>query len=229
MAFRLATYNAEWMNALFDDTGNLLIDNELSARYQITRAQQIGALGTVFQAIDADGVMVIEAPDTSSTRSTVVALEIFARHFGLKARKAIIGFPSATEQEIAFLFNPDTLTVRHDPQSPRFDTPHDMPPFGPVTFSKPPLELHVQTATQTLRLIGVHAKSKAPHGHVSDAAFARISIENRRKQLAECHWLRTRAETHLQAQDSLIVMGDFNDGPGMMNMKRHSASPASKS
>lgn len=221
---RLASYNVEWMNALFDDRGKLLRDNELSARYQITRAQQITALGQVFAALDADGIMVIEAPDTSDRRSTVTALETFARSFKLRARKAVIGFPSATEQEIAFLYDPDTITARHDPQyspdTPRFDRTYrvDINEDGiaePVTFSKPPLELSILTATRSLRLIGVHAKSKAPHGRVSDQDFRRISIENRRKQLAECHWLRARAVDHLTARDSLIVMGDFNDGPGI--------------
>jgi hypothetical protein len=226
---RLATYNVEWMNALFDDAGKLLTDNELSARHQTTRAAQINALGQVFTALDADGVMVIESPDTNGTRSTVTALQTFARHFNLRARKAVIGFASATEQEIAFLYDPDVLTVAHDPQStllaPRFDrsTRLDINADGQaevVTFSKPPLELHVQAQRRTLRLIGVHAKSKAPHGRVSDRDFRRISIENRRKQLAECHWLRARAVEHLKATDSLIVMGDFNDGPGIDQYER---------
>ena len=226
---RLASYNVEWMNALFDDAGKLAIDAEPSARYQTTRAAQIAALGTVFTALNADGIMVIEAPDTSPRRSTVAALETFARHFNLRARRAITGFPSGTEQEIAFLYDPDALTVRHDPQgsadTPRFDqTWHaDINADGlpeSVTFSKPPLELRVQTKTRTLRLIGVHAKSKAPHGRVSEAAFRRISINNRRKQLAECHWLRARALDHLKAHDSLIIMGDFNDGPGIDQYER---------
>ena len=226
---RLATYNVEWMNALFDDAGTLLSDAEPSARYQIPRAAQIAALGEVFTALDADGVMVIEAPDTSPRRSTVTALETFARHFNLRARKAIIGFPSATEQEIAFLYDPDQMHVHHDPQgtatTPRFDqTWHaDINADGalePVTFSKPPLELTVQTQNRTLHLIGVHAKSKAPHGRVSAAAFARISTENRRKQLAECQWLRARSMGHLSAGHSLIVMGDFNDGPGIDQYER---------
>ncbi|MEI6097019.1 MAG: endonuclease/exonuclease/phosphatase family protein [Alphaproteobacteria bacterium] len=232
---RLATYNVEWMNALFDDQGRLLIDHEPSARYQTTRADQINALGQVFAALDADGVMMIEAPDTSLHRSTVTALESFARHFKLRARRAITGFPSDTEQEIAFLYDPGRLTVHHDPQStadtPRFDqkwhfdqTGHaEIPGNGfahTVTFSKPPLELLVQTQSRRLRLIGVHAKSKAPHGRVSADEFRRISINNRRKQLAECHWLRARAMDHLTAHDSLIVMGDFNDGPGIDKYER---------
>ena len=84
-----------------------------------------------------------------------------------------------------------------------------------VRFSKPPLELAVTVDGKPLRLIGVHAKSKAPHGQMSEAQFIRISIENRRKQLAECQWLRRRIDSHLDAGDSLIVLGDFNDGPGL--------------
>ena len=228
---RLATYNVEWMNALFDDTGRLRFDRNLSARHNVTRSEQLNALGQVFTALDADGVMIIEAPDTSDKRSTVTALERFARHFGLRARKAIIGFASGTEQEIAFLYDPDRLTVTHSPQgtpapahgatgAPRFDTGlrYDVKGDGVdelVTLSKPPLELLVQAGDQTLTVIGVHAKSKVPHGKVTPEAFRRISIDNRRKQLAECHWLRQRAVGHLTAGHSLIVMGDFNDGPGI--------------
>jgi hypothetical protein len=221
---RLATYNVEWMNALFDDGGNLLIDNELSARHEITRAAQIAALVTVFQSLDADGIMVIEAPDTSPHRSTITALETFAAHAGIRARRAVTGFVSGTEQEIAFLYDPDRLRVTHDPQAsrsaPRFDTSLalDLNRNGnkrAYVFSKPPLELQLHYGDETLRLIGVHAKSKVPHGKVSATAFRRISLENRAKQLAECHWVRARVTDLLAAKHSVIVMGDLNDGPGI--------------
>ena len=228
---RLATYNIEWMNALFDDQGRPLFDRELSARYKVTRGAQLNALGAVLTALDADGIMIIEAPDTNRNRSTARALERFAHHFSLRTRKAMIGFASHTEQEIAFLYDPDRLAVSHSPQgppapahgatgAPRFDTglrfdANDDGVEELVTFSKPPLELRVQEGDRQMRLIGVHAKSKAPHGQVSPEEFRRISIINRRKQLAECHWLRARTEGHLDEGDSLIVMGDFNDGPGI--------------
>jgi hypothetical protein len=237
---RLATYNVEWMNALFDDQGRLLANNELSARYNITKSAQIAALGQVFTALNADGVMIIEAPDQGSHRSTTRALESFAAHFGLRTRKAVIGFASGTEQEIAFLYDPDVLSVTHDPRgtpapakgaplapegAPRFDTSlrQDINADGVdelVVFSKPPLELTVTTADRSFHLIGVHAKSKTPHGVVNKDEFRRISIENRRKQLAECHWLRARADEHLKLGDSLIVLGDFNDGPGLDRYER---------
>ena len=240
MTLRIATYNVEWMNALFDDRDQPQATNELSARYNITKADQLAALGIVFTALNADGVMIIEAPDQSRKRSTVRALEAFAAHFGLRTRKAIIGFASETEQEIAFLYDPDVLTVSHDPQgpaasakgaplgpqgAPRFDTAlrHDINADGVdelVVFSKPPLELLVEAGPLTLHLIGVHAKSKTPHGIVNKEEFRRISIKNRRKQLAECHWLRARAEEHLARHHSLIVLGDFNDGPGLDRYER---------
>lgn len=228
---RIATYNVEWFNALFDDNGRLLADGELSARYRISRAEQLGALGIVFSAMNADAVMVIEAPDTGSKRSSVTALETFAKTFDLRTHRAITGFASETEQEISMLYDPDRITVEHDPQgdpvgkkgsrdAPRFDSTfrYDLDTDAApdlIKYSKPPLELAVKTSRgKSLRMIGVHMKSKAPHG-VSGAEFVRLSIENRRKHLAQCIWLRGRIDGHLQAGDDLVVLGDFNDGPGL--------------
>lgn len=225
---RLATYNVEWFNALFDDAGGLLNDDSWSARWNVTKADQTAALGTVFQALDADGVMVIEAPDTSRKRQGSVALANFAERFGLRAREVVMGFANDTQQEIAFLYDPDVMTAVHAPigdlstasPAPRFDaelridldTDADL---DVVKWSKPPLELQMEAFGQTLRLIGVHAKSKAPHGAGNDAEATRIAIQNRRKQLAQCIWLRQRVNQHMDAGDALIVMGDFNDGPGL--------------
>jgi endonuclease/exonuclease/phosphatase family metal-dependent hydrolase len=230
---RLATYNVEWFNALFDDAGNPLDDIQRSARYDITRGEQLTALATVFAAMDADGVMIIEAPDTGSRRLTTRALENFAARAGLRTTRALHGFTSETVQEIAFLYDPDRITAVHDPQGAppsrgdtgdvqRFDGVfwHDLNTDARperIRFSKPPLEVAMtdRATGATLRLIGVHAKSKAPHGGRNAAQVTRIAIENRRKQLAQCLWLRARVDAHLDAGDALIVMGDFNDGPGL--------------
>lgn len=229
---RIATYNIEWMNALFDGEDRLLEDDGWSARYNVTRSMQTKALGRVFQAIDADAVMVIEAPDSSGQRDTVRALEQFAARFGLRTRAAIMGFANDTQQEIALLFDPDKLTATHDPQgaitgaagrtdAPRFDgrfridldvdASEDL-----VVFSKPPLELAVETARGTqFRMIGAHLKSKAPHGAKTRDEVMRQSIANRRKQLAQAIWLRQRIDQHLQAGEPLMLLGDLNDGPGL--------------
>ncbi len=229
---RIATYNVEWFNALFDDDGQLLDDDEWSARYNVTRGDQLASLGMVFTALNADLVMIIEAPDHRGTGMTVLALENFAATMGLRTRRAITGFENATQQEIACLYDPDVVTLCHDPwgeetgkkgsnAAPRFDgvfridldidATEDL-----VNFSKPPLELAAETASGfVFRLIGVHLKSKAPHGaHTRDEVMRR-AIANRRKQQAQAVWLRQRVDQHLEAGESLIVLGDLNDGPGL--------------
>lgn len=229
---RLATYNVEWFAKLFDQKNKLIFDNSWSSRHDVTKHQQINALGDVFKALDADGIMIIEAPNTGVGQSSVIALEGFAKHFGLRQNKAVVGFTNDTQQEIAFLYDPTQMDVYHDPQgrpttkegsrtAPRFDgvfrldVDVDSEPDR-IVFSKPPLEL-VLTPNDAapIRLIGVHAKSKAPHGAKNRQQEVQISIANRRKQLAQCIWLRQRVDGHLAAGENVIVMGDFNDGPGL--------------
>ncbi|MBV7378667.1 endonuclease/exonuclease/phosphatase family protein [Maritimibacter dapengensis] len=230
---RIATYNVEWFDALFDDDGELIADGGWSGRHDVTRHQQTEALGIVFTAMDADAIMVIEAPDDNRRRSTKRALEGFAYAFGLRARRALLGFRNDTQQEIALLYNPDVFDAEHiamghetgkkgATDAPRFDGVFrfdlntDAEPEL-VTWSKPPLEvaLTVKETGREVRLIGVHAKSKAPHGATDPKEVMRLAIENRRKQMAQCIWLRQRVDEHLERGDSLMVMGDFNDGPGL--------------
>ncbi len=226
---RIATYNVEWFNTLFDDDGQVLADEELASRRGVSRKVQLKAASVVFKVLDADAIMVVEAPDEGRERSTIKALETFARIFKLRANKALIGFANDTQQEIALLYDPQKLSAYHDPigekepgPAPRFDgsfrldldtdaSPED------VVFSKPPLEvaLTVKATGKQLRLVGVHVKSKAPHGARNAAEATRISIENRRKQMAQCIWIRKRVDYHLAKNDPLIVLGDFNDGPGL--------------
>lgn len=229
---RIVTYNVEWFNNLFDDKGALLADDGWSGRLNVTRIQQIEALGIVFTALNADAVMVIEAPDHNGRRATVPALETFASTFGIRARKALVGFGNDTQQEIALMYDPDVLTAWHDPlgdptgkkgsdHCPRFDgvfridldvdDTEDL-----VRFSKPPLEVGLKTAGGfRFRMIGAHLKSKAPHGAHGKHAVMRAAIANRRKQLAQAIWLRRRVEQHLAVGEPLIVLGDLNDGPGL--------------
>ncbi len=222
---RIATYNVEWFSSLFDDAGTLFNDGGWSGRHDVTRAQQTAALGTVFQALDADAIMVVEAPDQSGKRSTIAALTGFADHFGLRAREALIGFPNDTQQEIALLYDPDVITARHDPQeaedAPRFDGVFKIDldidaTEDSVVFSKPPLEIAFETRGGfACQMIGVHLKSKAPHGAKNPAEVISTNIASRRKQLAQAIWLRRRIEQHLAADTPLMVLGDLNDGVGL--------------
>lgn len=221
---RLATYNVAWFNALFDEDDQMRADDGPSGRHGITRAQQLGALRAVFRALDADAIVVIEAPDERPGRSCVAALEGFAAACGIRARRALIGFASDSQQEIAVLHDPARLSLVHDPDpgrigAPRFDGAFafDDPVTGrpnKVRFARPPLELLCQTSSGAVfRMVGVHTKSKAPVGARSGQDLARIGLDNRRKQYGQCLWLRARIDDHLRAHDPLVVLGDFNDGP----------------
>lgn len=223
---RIATYNVEWFNGLFDEADQLQRDDKWSARYNVTRAQQADALGHVFNALDADAVMIIEAPDTSATHSTVKALENFAAQYGVRANSAVIGFANDTKQEIALMYDPQRLDVRHMPRAgthevPQFDGEFSIDldidaTLDQVRFSKPPLELDIITKSGfAFQMIGAHLKSKAPYGAKSQDDVTRLAIANRRKQLAQAIWLRARVDQIAREKTPLMVLGDLNDGPGL--------------
>jgi len=233
---RVATYNVEWFHELFDSAGVLRHDGGRSGREGVTRGRQIEALASVFRAIDADAVMVVEAPDISRRQDGEAALRAFAHHAGIRARAVLTGFANDTQQELMLLYDPDIITARHDPKGPatgkhgRTDAPRFDGAFridldidateDVVTFSKPPLEAALDTPLGPVRLIGVHVKSKAPHGARTPDEAMSLAIANRRKQLAQCIWLRRRIDDHLAAGEQIIVAGDLNDGPGLDQYER---------
>ena len=217
MKLRIGTWNVEWFDRLFADDGTV-IPEAPAGRYGVDRAE---AIRRVLRAVDADLWLIVEAPDISPRRDGADALRRFAAGASLRAREVMTGYSNDTQQELALLYDPARLSMRHDPRSgpgaPRFDGAFeiDLDIDGRrdvVRFSKPPLEAEVAGLG---RLIGVHLKSKAPYG-ARDADHARaLQIANRRKQLAQAVWLRRRIETHLAAGEPLVVLGDFNDGPGL--------------
>lgn len=218
---KLAAYNVEWMNALFIDT-QLDLTDKPSSREDVSCKTQLTALANVFKALDADGIMIIEAPNEYEPGATCRALENFAAHFKLRQSAAIFGAPSDTDQEIAFLYDPRKIAARYTPHKgpnpPKFTDEYcveiDQGFAEPYRFSKPPLELEIydKISMKSCQLIGAHLKSKAPHGAQNDAEARIIGLENRRKQIAQAKWLRKRI---LQIDEALVVMGDFNDGPGL--------------
>ena len=222
---RIATYNIEWFDALFDRNANPLIDQKWSSRYNVTRADQWHAVGQVMRAIDADCILVVEAPNHKTGRSTVDMLERFADEFGLRAAQAALGFTNDTQQELAFLFDLHRCSIRHVPMSapdfPRFDGTYAIDldvdaVTDPIRFSEPPFEAELVCHNgRRITLIGAHLKSKAPHGAKSKDEAMLISIANRRKQLAQALWIRGRVDQVLDEGAEVIVLGDLNDGPGL--------------
>ena len=153
-----------------------------------------------------------------------IALSQFAAAFGLRTTGVLTGFVNDTQQEIALLYDPGVIHARHAPMgsdaAPRFDGTFHIDldvdaTMDRVTFSKPPLEVSLSVHGKVLHLIGAHLKSKAPHGARTRDEVMRLSIANRRKQLAQAIWLRRRVDALLDHGHSVIVLGDLNDGPGL--------------
>ena len=223
MSLRICSYNIEWFNHLFNP------DNSLKNGQK--EQEKLSAIGNVLSRIDPDFVGIIEAPNTTKDlqQSTVQKLENFAQFAGLRAKKSLIGFISGGTQEIAALYDPVKLTVNHDPggnanlkKNPPFngqfyfDTDDDR--IKEVyTHYRPPLEAHVrvnQTGTE-FNVIIAHSKSKGIFNSTDMLHWERESTRNRLKLYAECEWIRRRVDEWLDEGKHVVVMGDFNDGPGM--------------
>jgi len=173
--------------------------------------------------------MIIEAPDTNRKRDTRVALARFAEWAGLRIHAVETGFVNDTQQEIALMYDPNVISAAHDPiedegaaqtlftEHQEVNLAREGKDLENAHFSKPPLELacrHIDTG-RVFRMIGCHVKSKAPHGATTPEEVRAISLENRRKQLAQAVWLRERVAWHLGRDEALVVLGDFNDGAGL--------------
>lgn len=238
MSLRICSYNLEWFDDLFLPDNNLRRGHVSGSDGGFCRPgvgsfdadRRAAAVGNVFRAVDADLFGLLEAPNTlaDGSKSTVTCLENFAADQGLRTRKAVMGYVNARCQELALLYDPDKLEVRHTPgggnrrEGPRFDsswefdTDEDGIPEV-YKFARAPLEaeLTVKATGQQLRLILAHAKSKGIFSSVDLVRWHKEEERNRRRLFAECAWIRRRVDAWLDDGHPLVVMGDINDGPGM--------------
>ena len=221
MVIRICSYNVEFFNRLFkgDNTPNTTGSD----------LKRLEAVRDVLKQLKADLIGVLEAPNTlkDGSQTTVSKLENFAQWAGLATTKAMTGFISAGIQEIALLYDPSKLTAVHAPgggkkTNPKFDDSFEFDTDDDrikevYKFFRPPLEAKV-TVTQTNRefyLIAAHPKSKGIFNAMDLAHWELESRRNRRKLYAECTWIRRRVDEWLDAKRDVVVLGDFNDGPGM--------------
>ena len=223
MSLRICSYNIEWFTRLFND------DNSLKNGQN--EQERLTAIKNVLSRIDSDFVGIVEAPNTTADRqqSTVTKLENFAQFAGLRTRKALIGFISEGIQEIAALYDPDKLTVNHDPGGDA--NLEENPPFdGRFYFDtdddrikevyehyRPPLEVRVRVngTSKEFNAIIAHTKTKGIFRSMDILHWERESMRNRLKLCAECEWIRRRVDEWLGAKKDVVFMGDINDGAGM--------------
>ena len=185
----------------------------------------------MLELVNADLITVIEAPNTTTTtgiQSTVSKLENFADWAALRTSKAIMGFPSRGRQEIAIIYDPAKMSIRHVPGGRR--NSHSNPRFDGEFFCdtddddikevyrhyRPPLEARVELVNgNVFYVLAVHTKSKGIFDSVDQVHLERVSRRNRLKLFAECERIRRRVDDWLDKDRKFVVTGDMNDGPGM--------------
>ncbi|MEO1329382.1 MAG: endonuclease [Pseudomonadota bacterium] len=237
---RLATFNVEWFDALFDAQDRLLADDAPSKRLGVSRRAQAEAIASVLRGLDPDAILILEAPNQGarSGRSTVAALEHFAERYALRQRTALVGFGSPTHQEIALMLDPERISARHDPMGERCAAEEaladPLEPFDPERWGRP--------FPGAPRFDGAAAWRAAPEAAPEKIRFSRPPLEAalvwrpsgrafrligfhlkslrpraeqdpqsvRRRHLGQCVWLRGRIDEHLTVGDAVIALGDLN-------------------
>ncbi len=219
---RICSYNIEWFDKLFNADNTLKTDQESKPR--------LDSIADVLSTIDADLIGITEAPNNlkSGAKKTVSCLENFASAYGLTTDKALIGFPSAGQQEISVLYNSSKIDAVHAPggkntkSNPKFNEQLELDTDDDgikelYKFYRPPLELEISDldSGDKTNIIIAHTKSKGIFKSADLVFWERENVRSRRKLFAECSWIRKRVDEWLDAGKRVLVMGDINDGPGM--------------
>lgn len=217
MELKIGVYNVEWMRNLFDPEGN-----PITTGSDGNRSRQ---LAEVVEAMDPDFLGIVEGPNTLANLSKTASLQLEAwvqEFMPGKNLKAIHGFPSAGQQELCALYNPDKIKVLFTPvlkEGKRFDEAFLVDTLNRLIKEqykhyRPPLELSILGMDDSFltRVIIAHTKSKGIFDMVDYARFEQISQRDRLKLFAECMSIRERCDDYLSKGQQVIVMGDINDG-----------------
>lgn len=217
MNLKIGVYNVEWMRDLLDTDGNPKMTGK-----EVARSQQ---LADVIMAMKPDFLGIVEGPNTlaDGSKTASAQLEIWTQTFIPGSNyKGIHGFPSAGQQELCAIYNPEKVNVLFTPETKigkRFDEPFLQDTTNRLIKEqykhyRPPLELSILGLDDTLitRIIIAHTKSKGIFDMVDYARFEQISARDRLKLFAECMSIRERCDEYLEKNQQVMVMGDINDG-----------------
>ncbi|TXE05165.1 endonuclease/exonuclease/phosphatase family protein [Algoriphagus aquimarinus] len=217
MIYKIGVYNVEWMRDLFDTDGNPKTTGK-----ELTRSRQ---LADVIKAMNPDFLGIVEGPNTlvDGSKTASRQMEIWTQMFIPDSNfKGVHGFPSAGQQELCAIYNPDKVNVLFTPETKagrRFDEPFLQDTTNRLIKEqykhyRPPLELSILGMDDSLitRVIIAHTKSKGIFDMVDYARFEQISARDRLKLFAECMSIRERCDEYLEKNQQVMVMGDINDG-----------------
>lgn len=205
----LMAYNVKWMADLFE--GGVVKPD------QVTRLR---AIADVIERVNPSVLALCEAANDRAAHEGFIAAFLPDSGYKLAAGQ------SRGRQDVVVYHRPPFEVVSIDDAYGYYDAwTDDVDQDGVeerLRWERRPLEIvfRVGAAGPQFRLIVVHTKSKGIFDVTDLAGFQAVSLGNRKKLVAQATKLRTRLDKLLRAGESLIVLGDFNDGPGMDAFER---------
>ena len=229
---KLAAWNVEWMNDLFDGRGGFKPDGAAvrgpqSSNTVIERRRDIAG---VIDALALDVVVVVEGPNESRE------LQLFFDR-DVQGEWSCGVQPTPKSSQILGIAVRTDGGKFADPPFERFDTGAGSSNLLALAvrefhedidrdellevhrFERLPIYAEIQLSDgKKFRVVGLHLKSKIVADAVEWARWWSIADANRKRILAQCRRIRARfVDRYLASEDApvpLILCGDINDGPG---------------
>jgi hypothetical protein len=158
MKLRIGVYNVQWMRDLFEPDGS----PKTSAQDGI-RSQKIA---DIVKAMNCDFLGIVEGPDTlvNGSKTASSQLENWANHFiPGNSYKAIHGFPSPGQQELAAIYDASKFNVLFTPETK--DGERFNEPFLMDTTNRMIKEQYKHYRPPLTRFeIGINLKGQTPQG-----------------------------------------------------------------
>jgi endonuclease/exonuclease/phosphatase family metal-dependent hydrolase len=228
---RIASANLEWMNDWFtSDSQPAAFKNAFSRDgYNNSTAITAQRVARLISAIDPDILAIQEGPSRSEE------LDLFIRTYlydgGTPRYQFFLG-DSGGAQKLALLYKPQSVNSALLTPHPEIadlidewlaDVDGTMV-LSDYRFTRAPLVVDLKLGTHTLRVIVMHTKSnfvnngQALWQNPADRQnYVALALKARRRNATEGMHLRQYLDQTLAADPSaaIMVMGDFNDGPGL--------------
>ncbi len=227
--FKIANWNIEWMNRWFTNdtlTPAFKRSQDISG---VTDIQDLARrAGQVIDAMDADVVTLQEGPSRREEMALFVQTVLGDRY-------EIVGPAGKGQQKLyALLKKSSDLIADYARIDERdgfdFDDVYEVDIDGDMAIdmyrvTRPPLVVDLTLSTgRVVEVLNIHAKSKYVHNGArlwsnpaTQAEFIEKALLARRRISAEAMRVRAYLNTRFAHNEaaSIVVAGDFNDGPGL--------------
>jgi endonuclease/exonuclease/phosphatase family metal-dependent hydrolase len=223
--FAITTINGEWMNDWFaPDTGDTAAWRPTFVRDNVEcdTAQAAGQLAGLIADLDADVVALQEAPSRAAELALFLDTHLSGRY------RFLIG-DSGGAQKLALLVKPSIDAALVPPAGlgdliePWLADVNGDGVVNEYQFTRDPLVCRMALDGRPLEVVVAHLKSNFINqgeqmwrDPAQRAQFIRSALQNRRRIANEGMRMRQYLDARLDADPAaaIVVLGDFNDGPG---------------